>query len=802
MVFLKHSVLTGCVFLFAVNLLTAQQATATVQPVSPVKIHIHTDKDGYLPGATIWFKSYLVIGYLPDTLHTNLFVDLVNQNGKVFNHQVMPVTDASSAGSFQLPDSVSAQAFFIRAYTNHTADTANGDSYYKRIDIITKKAIAKPVDEIVKTNLYFFPEGGVFVGEVVNRLSFKSAYSNGLPYELKGIIRSEEGIVIDSIRSVHNGMGVFSITPKTNEQYIAEWTDEKGALRQTRLPLAVAQGITLHTEQVNNYLYYVVQCPEAVTDLSNIHVKAYLHDKEIYQATLATGNTPVISGRLALNALPSGIVRITAFDNNDHPLAERICFVDNQFRLDTKLAITEKNTAKRGRNTIEIEVPDTLLTNLSVSVYEAGFHQDMSASIYTDLLLGNEIKGYVYEPAWYFAEATDERKKALDLVMQTNGWRKYIAQPITDSVDDNYITLKGIVTDQKKMPVIGEPVTVMIQQKDSTKLFYTLRTDASGKFSKNGLFFFDSVQVWYQFNRKNKRAADFRINIATNITTHPVYSEVPVPSLRSLPLSLVLSKEAVIPERFFVQNTADGFTNKGFRLNEVTVSNRKWKNDPMLLMDEKYTTGIYRGNARAFSFDVLNDPMATAKGDILNYLIGKVPGLSLDYPKKGALGGFKKLLMRNNPVELIFIDEHRFEFNPAEALGYSEIQNLNMNDIAYVKFYDTYPLEPLKSALAIYLKKGDEITQKDLESGLPKTKVAGYTTVKEFYSPDYSVPETKQAAVDLRTTLYWQPYISTDKNNSKATIHFYNNDASSKMWLVVEGMNEAGKLIRIEKMIE
>ena len=112
-----------------------------------------------------------------------------------------------------------------------------------------------------------------------------------------------------------------------------------------------------------------------------------------------------------------------------------------------------------------------------------------------------------------------------------------------------------------------------------------------------------------------------------------------------------------------------------------------------------------------------------------------------------------------------------------------------------------YPLYPSDPALAIYLKKGDEISAKDLEGGLPKINIQGYATTKEFYAPDYGIPDNKRPALDQRTTIYWQPYIITGKTNHTATISFYTNDISSNLFLVLEGMNEAGKLVYIEKYI-
>jgi len=50
--------------------------------------------------------------------------------------------------------------------------------------------------------------------------------------------------------------------------------------------------------------------------------------------------------------------------------------------------------------------------------------------------------------------------------------------------------------------------------------------------------------------------------------------------------------------------------------------------------------------------------------------------------------------------------------------------------------------------------------------------------------------------------LYWNPYIATDRTNNKVRIIFNNNDVSKKLLLTIEGFNEEGRLIHIEKIIE
>jgi len=79
--------------------------------------------------------------------------------------------------------------------------------------------------------------------------------------------------------------------------------------------------------------------------------------------------------------------------------------------------------------------------------------------------------------------------------------------------------------------------------------------------------------------------------------------------------------------------------------------------------------------------------------------------------------------------------------------------------------------------------------------------LGGYSVFKEFFQPEYDKP-TASFEADNRTTLYWNPFVLTNKRSPRVRIEFYNNDISKKLQIVLEGMNSNGKLARVVKYIE
>jgi hypothetical protein len=136
-----------------------------------------------------------------------------------------------------------------------------------------------------------------------------------------------------------------------------------------------------------------------------------------------------------------------------------------------------------------------------------------------------------------------------------------------------------------------------------------------------------------------------------------------------------------------------------------------------------------------------------------------------------------------------------------------EIKSLvNISNVAMVKVFRPGAAMALGGGaggtVSIYTRKGGDRVADPSVKGLDQIRVAGYSPVKEFFSPDYLQKNEFDDVEDIRTTLYWNPFILTDKNSKKTTINFYNSDITRKIRIVLEGFNVEGKLTRVEKVIQ
>jgi hypothetical protein len=74
--------------------------------------------------------------------------------------------------------------------------------------------------------------------------------------------------------------------------------------------------------------------------------------------------------------------------------------------------------------------------------------------------------------------------------------------------------------------------------------------------------------------------------------------------------------------------------------------------------------------------------------------------------------------------------------------------------------------------------------------GVRKTWLEGYSAVKEFYSPNYSL---MPAEADYRRTLYWNPSVTPDENGI-AKISFYNNSSCRYFSINAETVSSQGMI--------
>jgi hypothetical protein len=419
--------------------------------------------------------------------------------------------------------------------------------------------------------------------------------------------------------------------------------------------------------------------------------------------------------------------------------------------------------------------------------------KDTNNTIISQLFLSSELKGDVYNPAYYFSNSSDNIAKDLDLVMLTHGWRRFkwdeviagkIPKPKFER-DTAYMSMSGKVYGVMPGQILpGANIILIVKQKDAEGKFLMVPLKSDGTFTDPSLILFDTANVYYQFDKGKGKGLD-----GASVQFMP--NRMPAPSIKA-PIANANTAWTDTSGAHRQWLLSDEANQANERLKVKTLENvtvRSKGKSPVQLMDEKYTSGLFQGGD-GYQFDLLNDPFASSSINIFNYLQGKVAGLMVN-----TSGGTPSLQWRGGEPQ-IYLDEV-----PATP---DFISSVSVNDVAYIKVFRPPFMggfNGANGAIAIYTRRGNDV-KSEPGKGLSNNKVFGYTRIREFYSPNYGSFKPANEDRDVRTTLYWNPSVILTPQKRQAVLTFYNNDVSKAFRVTIEGMTRDGRVAHIEQIME
>jgi hypothetical protein len=744
-----------------------EQALGKLAAIAGEKIYIHYDKEYYVAGETIFFKAYLYSDNRPSGESNNLFVQLVNKDGGIVANKKFPVVSAVSKGTIDIPDSLPQGNYFVRAVTPIMMNQDESFIYKKNIFVFRPGSSPATTNASQTISLKFFPESGDLVDGIVTAVAFKSVDQYGIPVDISGIIRTEDGTTIAPFKSIHDGIGKVNFKPQAGKKYIAEVETVAGK-RTYNLPEVKASGINLKiTDEKGGKKFQLSRSEKDKRLYDKIRLVAEINNHVVNDYDIAFEEYPSIIGHLLTDSLPSGILHLTVFNNDGLPIAERLTFVNNREYVSNATVEGKFIDTKRAANSIELNFSEAIQRSCSVSVTDAsgGSFNDKD-NIWSRFLLTSDLKGYVYNPSWYFENNNDSTKLALDNLMLTHGWSRFNwtkilagELPSNKIIDEPLLVFTGHVTDPKsKANLSGGKINFYLEADDSTSYTYEAPVDATGYFQMDSLVFFGKGTFYYSYT-DNKEKTKPALIVVDEHPLNKYAATIPAGMLNEAVVygAQKLKGTGEIDLRYnYVKSRLDQVK----ELENVTVESKTSKR-PEEIVNEKYTTGVFRSPAKV-NIDNINQPANDKSMNAVDYIKNRVQQIDIQgnnfvNRKNFSLMSGQKWLIG------IFINEVPADIN--------QLRQYRSQDIALVKFYEagfvgvgsTYP----GGAVAVYTKEKDKNQEKPEK--LEFVEFPGYSVIKEFYAPDYKKPEVKPLT-DNRTTLYWNPDIFTDAESKQLSL--------------------------------
>ncbi|MES2429016.1 MAG: carboxypeptidase regulatory-like domain-containing protein [Bacteroidota bacterium] len=766
------------------------------------KAYLHMDKPYYATGDTIWFKGYLTTGsrHRLSALSGAAYVDLINEQNQSVKTLKLPVDSGTVAGNIILAEDVKEGSYRIRAYTRWMRNA--GEAYFFTRTFTVGNPIVASAKKDIKptlqqTDVQFFPESGNLINGITSKVGFKAVGIDGLGETISGKITDNEQNEVAEIASLHAGMGNFLLKPLPGKTYTAIIKFADSTTKKIVLPTTLNEGYVLSVYQPNKDSILVRI--QATPNLQHTTVNLIVHSSgEITFMSPVEINSAMTSIWLDKESFPSGIAQFTIFNTNNEPLNERIAFIKNNDHM--QLAIKTEKTIYKSKEHVQLELNAKnsegipIAANFSVAVIDeskAPIDESAESTIFSNILLSSDIKGYIEKPNYYFTTDTVDVNKALDNLMLTQGYSRFEWNSLNNDVNNKPkfqveglgVTISGSV---KTLTHQALPNAVVLLVSTNARINKTTIADANGRFKFDNLVFADSAKFAVQ--AKGAQNSDHAIITLDSIPQMTINSRQNLTDINSIRQTIKKAEQDGKPLQLTGLHV----------LKQVNIKAVKNNNDKNISIQ-----GMFKLPDEESADKIIKVPDNEPSLTLAMFLQARIPGVSVENDAQG----FKQLVeMRssidvdpssNKPVDhdvlSVILDGRLLRSNSEvdEVLSGS----LLPQDVARILVVRTNRAMVSYGGKAIYIITKPPSARKQYNPNIANITPKGFNKVRQFYSPRYDGPNSNTKLPDLRTTIFWDPYVNTDVKG-KAMLDFFNADGSGTYRVVIEGINAAGELGR------
>lgn len=766
---------------------------ASERPIE--KVYLHFDKPYYAAGEDIWFKAYVVDDInQPSTISGIVNVELLDERDSVRQSIKLSLAYGAAHGDMALPDTMHAGNYHIRAYTNYMRNAGSNYFFAKTVAIVnplmsggsSSAKIAEANRPAGKIDVQFFPEGGYLVNGIATKLAFKAVAPNGLGAGVTGVVTDNKGQQVAKFSSTHLGMGAFELTPKYGVSYQAKIIAANGGVQTIQLPQVAEKGYVLSIADNDEESLQVKISTEPASSSQQLTLVAQNAGKIYYAATSKPGPA-VFTAVIPKSKFPSGIVQFTLFSASGEPLNERLVFIQRPDQLNLTTTTDKPMYAPREKVKLMLNAQSAdqkpIAGNFSVSVIDENrvpVDEANENNIMANLLLTSDLGGYVEQPAWYFNKPDSSTQAALDVLMLTQGYRRFEWKQVLNDVlpamqykPENSLHVAGVVLTPGGRPVANAKVKLY----DLDSIAYNLDavTDDNGRFDFKDLTFNDSVRFIVQARTiKGKSGVDIKMD--------PIRPTI-APGRKGfsgydITVDSSLSVYARNSKRLYAEQRKFGLGNHVVSLQEVVIRERR-----QLLKNSSNLNGP--GNADQVIQG--KDLQLLSCARIADCLQGRLLGVTF-------INGVPMSTRDNRPVQVI-VDGMYVEGDFLNTINFSDVVGIEM--LRNGGLTAIYGGRGGGGVLLITTKRGDEgyspaaIYTRGITTYYPKS----YYKSRTFYSPQYDQPKVNKQLADLRTTIYWNPDVIAG-NDGKASFAYFNAGSPGTYRVVVEGIAADGEIGR------
>ena len=405
-----------------------------------------------LPTGAVDERPFVVSSYIPPQIAKTLdfireaygpgdrveaLVELTRPDGRpLANHPVRALLQAGGEAIAEVSlQTDETGAVFVSTQLPEALSTSDGLLTVFVEDGGITESISRSVPIVLAdVQLAFFPEGGHLVDDIPGRVYFEATNAFGQPADVQGIILDDQGQKVSDFGSLHDGLGRFAFTPETGRRYTARVTAPAGIDTPIPLPAARADGCVLRSfddmRSEADHTAVSVRCSQT----QDVLVAGVFREQAVDAAAVSAGPNADTVVHLGLGSRTGaqGVLRVTVFDAQSNPLAERLVYRGAGRDLGIALETSRETYGPRDEVVLKVTTTDPdgtpVAAEVALSVVDDAVVQladDEEGHILSRLYLEPELLDSPDDPAWYFDPDEALAAHGLDLVLGTKGHRSF-----------------------------------------------------------------------------------------------------------------------------------------------------------------------------------------------------------------------------------------------------------------------------------------------------------------------------------------------------------------------------------------
>ena len=744
------------------------------------RIYLHTDRQCYIAGETIWFKAYLLLQFAPDDEVSNLYVDLLDIKGNILQRKKMPLFSGTAAGNIDLELSVAQGIYFLKAYTKFGLTEEN--VLLKSIYLFNPSSRQSIIDS--SQDFYdcrFFGQADHLTSGLMNTLYFKATGIYNTPTSITGNIIDENKQTILVFKDEGKGIGKLQWTPIVGKTYTAKINFPNGVTKIYALPPVNPNGLVISMiKSEKNISLHILQQGEVYKNrklnlLGIMGNQVAFNHEFVLAANEYTGMVPIAE-------FPEGVLHIMVL-YADSIVAEAKTFIQ---RLDNSVLKFKKDVSSEGDINFSLLFPDSISGTFSISVTD--YDKEIIPAhnnIFSDLLINQEDS----KKATILLPGDLHKQNVTEISVNTIFYKKVqFENPGKESnssfPDSNYLTIHGKIVDAKtKKPVSKGELIIFFNGKDSSSTILNPIISNDGNFTIKNLIFYDTATFHYEW--KGKRPAELVLDAknpatAKNSFILPFFADI----------SIFNSPENINKSQSIYKQIRDTFGIK--TLPSVTVKTKSTTLREQV--NQKYATGLFSSSGMSRILDLIHESPPNNGMNILDYIQGKFGDLSVTRIRAGqySLTSTRTISISGSAAIKLFLNQ--------TEVSTDAILSIPLNEVAMIKYYPPgnarLPGIGAAGVLAIYTKKYEDTQTRSTNFFVHSFKMSGYSTAKDFAE---EIQTNKK--INL-TTLYWNPQVIIDGSGSTYSFKIIEFNSTKRFHIVVEGFTFKGDILFLDTVIE